>query len=545
MLICHKCGAQNDIRNFYCRSCYHQFTEEEKKAAVLRGRSRQTINRMDAFRPPASPGESNPPMEPSTSGEASTSLEDLIQKRLSESREARKGGTPSREEVSVPEFQVVKNSDTPQASRKTLIYVIVGVAALLLVGALFLFVVNSDSSEKGAQSAQLFAQAESFFTAGNHANALRLYRQLVNQYPEDPLAEVARSRMAKVQAALLELERDKLMREQRITLLLEQARKAFARQRYLSPEDDNAELYIREILMLDPAHEEALQLQQKIVDYYTRRGEMAFQKKRYQAARRFFENVLEISPEDAYARELLAEIDAAEAAARRAERQRRQAQKLARSNNPSSSTSKNSPGRSSTSRSETVSKKSAGTGTALSGANSGGSPATSAPVNTASSAGKNTSTAAGASSPQIASTTGTGSTKTPAGRTSKPAPTGTASATGNPNTSTKSSEAVKVIPILDETEIDGGVRQYVLKPQPEVPRTWRYGGFAKVKAECTVGTDGRVEEVLILLPSKFKPLNRLAEETLRKYRYKPATYRGKPVKFKVIEEVVFGRNRQN
>ena len=60
-----------------------------------------------------------------------------------------------------------------------------------------------------------------------------------------------------------------------------------------------------------------------------------------------------------------------------------------------------------------------------------------------------------------------------------------------------------------------------------------------ILAECIVATDGTVEKVNLVSPSKSKKVNELAIQSLHRYRFKPATYKGNPVRFKSVEVLSF------
>ena len=93
-------------------------------------------------------------------------------------------------------------------------------------------------------------------------------------------------------------------------------------------------------------------------------------------------------------------------------------------------------------------------------------------------------------------------------------------------------------PII-EALIDGGTRQYLHREKPVIPSWLRYDGIHKIRVECIVNTKGRVEMVSLMKPSTNKALNKLAINTFKRYKYKPATLRGIPVRFKVVEIIIF------
>ena len=72
-----------------------------------------------------------------------------------------------------------------------------------------------------------------------------------------------------------------------------------------------------------------------------------------------------------------------------------------------------------------------------------------------------------------------------------------------------------------------------------MPSWLNYDGVHKIRVECIVDTDGRVESVSLVKPSTNKSLNKLAADTFKRYKYKPATFQGNPVRFKVVEIIIF------
>ncbi|MFQ5583447.1 MAG: energy transducer TonB, partial [Calditrichia bacterium] len=93
-------------------------------------------------------------------------------------------------------------------------------------------------------------------------------------------------------------------------------------------------------------------------------------------------------------------------------------------------------------------------------------------------------------------------------------------------------------PII-EALIDGGQRKYVQRQKPVLPSWLKYEGTYKIRVECTVDRQGRVENVKVLSPSGNEVLDKLAVDTFKQFRYKPATFRGEPVRFRVVEIMIF------
>ena len=60
-----------------------------------------------------------------------------------------------------------------------------------------------------------------------------------------------------------------------------------------------------------------------------------------------------------------------------------------------------------------------------------------------------------------------------------------------------------------------------------------------ILAECVVDTNGEVTSVTLVNGADDQHLNQIAMESFRKYRYKPATFNGDPVRFKSLEVMAF------
>lgn len=93
-------------------------------------------------------------------------------------------------------------------------------------------------------------------------------------------------------------------------------------------------------------------------------------------------------------------------------------------------------------------------------------------------------------------------------------------------------------PII-EGLLDAGKREYLRKVKPNYPQIYKITGHEGVVfMEVIVGKDGRVESYKIL-KSDGEHFVTAAEEALKKYIYKPATFKNIPVRFKIIERFKF------
>lgn len=90
-----------------------------------------------------------------------------------------------------------------------------------------------------------------------------------------------------------------------------------------------------------------------------------------------------------------------------------------------------------------------------------------------------------------------------------------------------------------EALLDGGQRQYVQRVPAEYPGIYlKTAHQGRVLVEVIVGRDGRVEESRVLR-SDGNLFTESALAALKKFRYKPGTYQGKPVRFKIVEPFIF------
>jgi len=92
---------------------------------------------------------------------------------------------------------------------------------------------------------------------------------------------------------------------------------------------------------------------------------------------------------------------------------------------------------------------------------------------------------------------------------------------------------------LIEALLDGGKRQYAKRVKATYPAIYqKTGQEGKVFMEVIVGKTGKVENYRIVR-SDGDLFSEAATEAIQKFRYKPATYKGQPVSFKLVEPFFF------
>lgn len=100
----------------------------------------------------------------------------------------------------------------------------------------------------------------------------------------------------------------------------------------------------------------------------------------------------------------------------------------------------------------------------------------------------------------------------------------------------------EIIEPVIEALLDQGRREYINRVNPEYPSMYVKTGFeGRVFLEVTVGRDGKVEDNRVLR-SDGDLFTQSARDAIKKYKYKTATYQGKPVKFKIVELFIFKLN---
>ncbi|RMF58615.1 MAG: TonB family protein [Calditrichaeota bacterium] len=93
-------------------------------------------------------------------------------------------------------------------------------------------------------------------------------------------------------------------------------------------------------------------------------------------------------------------------------------------------------------------------------------------------------------------------------------------------------------PII-EALLDSGRRHYVRRAIPKYPEIYQRTHYqGKVLMEVIVDTEGNVESYKVL-SSDGEFFTQAAEEAIQKMKYKPETFQGKPVRFKIVEPFIF------
>lgn len=279
-MVCPKCGVSNNAHSWRCRSCYTILRE----SAVSTDYSNRIVQSplRQAQQPNLTPVDAATAQSGGSRRAGGSPQADFPHRSdpadLPYARDARAAGNMPPAEAPV--------------RRKPPLYLVIAAITLLAILAAGTLMLRPDD---GANASALFAEAETQYNGRNYLASLEIYQQFTLQFPEDHLAPIAQNRIVEIKAALAEAQRQKI---ERIAALLEDARAAFRKQRFLVPEDRNVVTYTSEILQLDPTHAEALEMQALVMNYYEEKAEAAREKGHYNTAIQNYRNMLRILPND-------------------------------------------------------------------------------------------------------------------------------------------------------------------------------------------------------------------------------------------------------
>ncbi len=280
----------------------------------------------------------------------------------------------------------------------------------------------------------------------------------------------------------IDLVKKKIMtRESQVNALFAQATAAFHRQEYVGEDETDAFFFLQQLLVLDPENRSAVAMLDQIADKFLASAMLAADQRNYPAAIKAYQNILKIRPNNVFALNQLAQIQGI------------------------------------------LSGKSA----ADSG--SGNKQMEKAQIITVSSAENEKKKA-----PRQTTLAAREESETPPVDSTEII--GNAQQAQQEKTRTIAAEAQLVIEALID---GGGKREYVYRTLPSTPDSLSLAEIESIRAKCIIGIDGTVEYIKLAERSEYEVLNQLAMETIRDYRYQPATYLGKPARFKCTEVIVF------
>lgn len=281
---CHHCGAANPVDSWRCQHCltilYRRGSKLDSKVSTappdLKQAQRPTLTRFDI-----------------------TNAEDAVFEEVRSTppqpQEAQGHSTlpPDPPATLDPAHSVAPNSEfrIKAAENHRSTWLFTGVGLLILAAIAFVAFGPSISEDPN----KIFARAEQLYASGNYSEAITAYQRFIRRFPGNNLAEIAQDRITEIDNKLLYSRREQ---QQKITVLVKNAQKAFQRKRYLLPAKDNVVLYTSDILRIYPSHPIALNLQSQVVGFYRDQAESHYNSRNYKSAIICYEKILRITPTD-------------------------------------------------------------------------------------------------------------------------------------------------------------------------------------------------------------------------------------------------------
>jgi len=145
----------------------------------------------------------------------------------------------------------------------------------------------------------LYSQAESLYESQNYSEALQLYTQFAEAYPNDPLTPIVNEKINLITRQTTESEATEIDDQTRLQELMLKANIALQKQQYVKPKNDNAIAYINAVWRIDPAYQPAREMFNNIIHHYEALAEESLQKGNYNEAIIYYQTILEIKPNDA------------------------------------------------------------------------------------------------------------------------------------------------------------------------------------------------------------------------------------------------------
>ncbi|MCB9087904.1 MAG: hypothetical protein H6628_06305 [Calditrichae bacterium] len=282
-MVCPKCGVSNNDHSWRCRSCYTILRESavstDYSDLIVQSPLRQ------AQQPNLTPVDTAPAPGRSSrhAGGYPSSDEEAVSSRTGNGHP-----DPRSNGAAMGQNQPAETS----SRRKPPLYLVIATITLLAILAAGVLMLRPG---EGASASALFAEAETQYNSRNYLASMAIYQKFSLQFPEDHLAPIAHNRVAEIKTILAEAQRQKT---ERVASLLQDARSAFRKQRFLVPEGRNVITYTAEVLQLDPTNADALEMQALVINYYEEKAEAAREKRHYNTAIQNYRNMLKILPND-------------------------------------------------------------------------------------------------------------------------------------------------------------------------------------------------------------------------------------------------------
>lgn len=296
MIVCNHCGAMNSNNRVTCIRCKQPLTESisgdpEVVQTPLRviGDSRPDLPVNPAVRQP--PPETISPRKPSPPSSRMQPAAD---------------GRPDTARPAAPKAYGASTIPTVTKAKRRFVLLVALVTTALLVSGVWYMIDWFEFQE----SKSLFSKGEMLYQQGKYSDAKQVYQEYLRQYPKGDFASLSLLRTVEIQDSLLAVEARHLMLQKRLPELVDKAIQAFQQGNYLTPEDNNALMYIEEILEIDPENNYILKMRQKIIKFYMDQADQAVARQSRHTAIRYYENVLRIDPLNMPAIEKLSAIKA-------------------------------------------------------------------------------------------------------------------------------------------------------------------------------------------------------------------------------------------
>jgi len=180
------------------------------------------------------------------------------------------------------------------------------VAASLFIMAIISLVVAYFAVNQPAQSpTSLYSEAESYYDSQNYSEALNLYTEFAETYPNDPLIPMVNEKIALINQQTFPGETVESDEPAKIKDLMLKANIALQKQQYVKPKDDNVITYTTAVLKIVPDYQPAIEMYNNVISHYETLAEESLQNGRYNEAIIYYQTILEIKPNDA---ELISKI---------------------------------------------------------------------------------------------------------------------------------------------------------------------------------------------------------------------------------------------
>ncbi len=523
--ICANCGVLNRSELIRCKKCNRELAGGGLKAWEQGGYQKRESVVQSSSNIPLNP---NLQQASTTSQEANQDIGQMIDQRFQNIRQ-----NPSAN-IFVEDYIPAAKQPASLARQRKYGAILAFSLIVLLLGAGFYYLSNRDNillAQRQEQAIQqLLFEGETHLNNRNFADAALAFQTVTEQSKAPEIAADAARKLV-------------LAQKKHVSELVDKARDALQKNRILTADGNNAIMFITQARDIDPEDASVLEMQHILSRHLTLLAASAEESGQSNDALSYYEMILLLDAEDTYAlakiEEVLLENQVKRTEVASTERKGIQ-REATRSTTPKKRVKKTPPKRT-TLENNVRTKTAKHTSTSQPRSNTVKTNYTqpAAPPSRQQTADTQSQPA---NTPPVSAKLSDKTLKESSHQQQRSS-SATASATG---TSVSRKEVNRPLPVVTIGETDQGKKEQIAAPRPSIPTNWNHRGYAIVKAQCTVNGNGIVEAVKIL--SIFSPdtpstqherLKQLSEETFRKYRYRPATRGGQPVRFNVTETITY------